>query len=387
MTAVLVVLLAACSTSTTLPPPPRTAATAPVDLSAPGVRHLEYVFPAGSMQVFDVDHDLRLVESVPLPTGRGVRGVAASVVARRVFVSYGGDGGRNGNGSLLAYDLSARTIVWTRHFAHGVDSMAASDDGSRIFVPGGEGARDGRWYVLDGRSGRQVGVIHGGAGAHNTVIGASGRFVYLGGRDHDFLVVADERTGAIVRRVGPLRAGVRPFTVNGRETIAYTTATGFLGFQVCDLRTGRVLFTQDVPGFGWDPRRFATTAPSHGISLSPAERELYVMDAPNAAVHVFDVSGVPDRPPRLVATVPTSQPMIGDESPCGVDCARDGWLRHSRDGRLVFVGDAGDVIGTRAHRVVATLPVLRDTKKSIEIDWVDERPVFTTSRYGLGHVR
>ena len=304
-----------------------------------------------------------------------------------VFVSYGGDGGRNGNGSLLAYDLSARTIVWTRHFAHGVDSMAASDDGSRIFVPGGEGARDGRWYVLDGRSGRQVGVIHGGAGAHNTVIGASGRFVYLGGRDHDFLVVADERTGAIVRRVGPLRAGVRPFTVNGQETIAYTTATGFLGFQVCDLRTGRVLFTQDVPGFGWDPRRFATTAPSHGISLSPAERELYVMDAPNAAVHVFDVSGVPDRPPRLVATVPTSQPMIGDESPCGVDCARDGWLRHSRDGRLVFVGDAGDVIGTRAHRVVATLPVLRDTKKSIEIDWVDERPVFTTSRYGLGYVR
>ena len=61
MTAVLVVLLAACSTSTTLPPPPRTEATAPVDLSAPGVRHLEYVFPAGSMQVFDVDHDLRLI--------------------------------------------------------------------------------------------------------------------------------------------------------------------------------------------------------------------------------------------------------------------------------------------------------------------------------------
>src|SRR5205823_14959277 len=144
-------------------------------------------------------------------------------------------------------------------------------------------------------------------------------------------------------RVGPLRGGVRPFTVNGRETLAFTTATGFLGFQVGDLATGRVLYTQDVPGYGWDPRRFATDAPSHGISLSPDERELYLIDGPNDAVHVFDVSAVPGLAPRLVATIATTRPMTGEESPCGHDCARDGWLQHSRDGRLVFVGAGGDV--------------------------------------------
>ena len=73
-------------------------------------------------------------------------------------------------------------------------------------------------------------------------------------------------------RVGPLRSGVRPFTINGRETLVFTTATGFLGFQVSSLSSGRVLYTQAFPGFSWSPANFAPSAPSHGISLSPNER-------------------------------------------------------------------------------------------------------------------
>jgi hypothetical protein len=63
----------------------------------------------------------------------------------------------------------------------------------------------------------------------------------------------------------------------------------------------------------------------------------------------------------------------------------DGWLQHSRDGRFVYVGRAGDVIDTRTREIVAYLPPLAETADFVEIDWSGGRPVATTSRYGLGY--
>jgi hypothetical protein len=36
---------------------------------------------------------------------------------------------------------------------------------------------------------------------------------------------------------------------------------------------------------------------------------------------------------------------------------------------------------------VAFLPALHDSRKSLEVDWGRGRPVFTTTRTGLGYVR
>jgi DNA-binding beta-propeller fold protein YncE len=181
---------------------------------------------------------------------------------------------------------------------------------------------------------------------------------------------------------------VRPFTINGAQTLAFTTATGFLGFQVSSLVTGRVLYTVDLGdyGFTWNRSTFEPSAPSHGISLSPDEREVYVVDVPNSIVHVFDVRGLPASPPRHVSDIQLRHLLVGDESGCAADCLRDAWLQHSRDGRYVYVGDSGDVIATRTHRVVTFLPALRNTLKSLEIDWRLGLPVATTSRTGLGYV-
>jgi len=185
--------------------------------------------------------------------------------------------------------------------------------------------------------------------------------------------------------VGPLLSGVRPFTVNGAETTAYTTATGFLGFQVSSLRSGRVLYTENFgPRFTFDSSSFVPTAPSHGISLSPNSRRLWVIDAPNNYVHVFDVSGVPARSPRRVADLRLRHALSGSEAGCAYDCLRDGWLQHSLDGCLVLVGDSGDVFSTTSRRIVAFLPALRQTRKFIEIDWRGGHPVATSTRSSFG---
>lgn len=348
--------------------------------------HREYVFEDGSIWVYDIDRAHRLVQQIPLPQARGVRGVGVGLPQHTLYVSYGGDGGLNGNGSLLAFDLLTKRVLWTKAYGTGIDSFALTPNGRTIYMPTGELSSGNQWLVIDARSGASLGSLSGGTGPHNTVVGPSGRFVYLGGRNSPELDVASTSTRRVVRRVGPLRSGVRPFTINSAETLAFTTATGFLGFQMSSLTTGKVLFTVDFHGFSYDPGRYDASAPSHGISLSPDGRELYVIDGPNSYVHVFAIGGA-TQAPRAIADIKLAHPLSGEESPCTYDCARDGWLQHSSSGRYVYVGDSGDVIDTRTKRIVAFLPALQQTRKMLEIDWRLGLPVATTTRTGVGPVR
>jgi DNA-binding beta-propeller fold protein YncE len=339
-------------------------------------RHYEYVFPDGAIYVYDIDHKHRLVQRVRLPGVTGVRGVAASPRTHMLYISYGAFGGPGTVGRLLAYNLLAGSVVYNRSYSRGIDSMAIDPAGARIYMPDGEGSPDGVWSVIAARSGNVIGSINGGMSPHETIVGLSGKRVYLGGRNWPYLEVASTATDRVFKRIGPLRAGVRPLTINGRETIAYTTATGSLGFQVSSVRTGRVLFT-----IGFGPRfppNLATSpfsAPSHGISLTPNERQLWVLDGSNDYVHVFDVSRVPLRRPRRIADIRLSHPLTGD-----------GWVQVSRSGCFVYIGDSGDVLSAQSFRPVAYLPSLNSTKESLEIDWRNGLSVGTSTRTGLGYV-
>jgi DNA-binding beta-propeller fold protein YncE len=353
-----------------------------------GIHHYLYVFPDQAMYVYDIDHGYRVVAHVGLPGVGGIRGVAASPRTHALYISYGDYSGPGSHGSLLAYDLLSDTVLWHRTYSLGVDSMAIDPSGRRIYMPDGELSPDGAWNVINARSGAVIGQINGGRGPHNTIVGLSGRHVYLGGHNYPYLDVASSATDRVVRRIGPLRGGVRPFTINGAETLAYTTATGFPGFQVSSIHSGRILYTAGFgPGFGYHPTASSPSAPSHGISLSPDQRELWVVDWPNSYVHVFDVSGVPSRPPKRIADIRLPHPFTGQEAGCFADCLREGWLLHSRSGCYIYVGDSGDVIDTATRRAVAFLQPLRDSRKFLEIDWRGGKPVSTTTRSGLGYVR
>jgi DNA-binding beta-propeller fold protein YncE len=338
------------------------------------IRHFEYVISAGAIYVYSIDQANRLVQTISLPQiGSSIHGVIASPRTGRLYISYGLQ--RPPGGSLLAYDLQRGRILWNRTYPFGIDSMAISQDGRWIYMPAGEGTRNGNWRMIAARDGRPTGQsISGPIGAHNTIMGPGGRYLYLGGVDYPYLEVASTQTGTVVRKLGPLNGpGVRPFTINGSQTLAFTTAKSFLGFQVSSIVTGKVLYTVPVPGFSFNPATFGHV-PDHGISLSPNEHQLYLIDTPNGYVHVFDVAGLPEARPRLIANI-----KLVHAPP------HDGWLQHSRNGRYVYVGRSGDVIDTRSRKIVDYLPPLRATADFLEIDWQRGRPVETTNRYGTGH--
>jgi DNA-binding beta-propeller fold protein YncE len=325
--------------------------------------------------VYSIDHANELIQTISLPQiGTSIHGIVASPHTKRIYIAYGQQGPKGG--SLLAYDLRFGHVLWHRNYPFGIDSMAISPNGRWIYMPAGEATHSGLWRVLAASNGRPTGrAIHAAPGAHNTIIGPDGRYIYLGGVHCRYLEVASTRSDRIVRKIGPLNPpGVRPFTINGSQSLAFTTANSFLGFQVSSIRTGKVLYTVPVPGFSFNAKTFHRT-PDHGISLSPNERELYLIDVPNGYVHVFDVSRLPASRPRLVANIKL------------LHAPYDGWLQHSRNGRYVYVGHSGDVIDTRTRRVVDYLPTLRASGDFLEIDWRHGEPIGTTNRYGVGYLR
>jgi DNA-binding beta-propeller fold protein YncE len=367
--------LALCSIETGAGAPDHSGVLLPARLSAhsSATRHFEYVFAGGGIYLYDIDHHNRYVGEIAFPS-LAIRGLAVDPASATLFVAYGGSGGSAGTGSMLACNLVSGKTRWRRDYATGVDNIGITPNGRELYMAVGESSDSSTWEIINPVNGKITGSILGGSGPHETIVGADGKQVYLGGVNTPYLEVASTSTGRIVKKIGPLYGpGVRPFTINAAQTLAFTTSWNFLGFQVSSIKTGKVLYSVAPPGFRFDPATFGAI-PDHGISLSPDGRQLYLIDTPNGYVHVFDVSGLPRSAPRDVADIKLAHPP-----------GSDSWLQHSRNGRYVYVGRSGDVIDTISRSIVSDLPPLHSNTEFIEIDWRDGHPISATSRYGVGY--
>ena len=349
-------------------------ATAPSTSAAPRL-HGALLYVAndnGSITAYQIGTWRRVARWTGLPIRNGVRGVAYR--KGFLYIAHGGDGA-GGTGGLLKWNVRTARTVYNHNYTFGVDQPAVCRSGGivRVYMPVGELSPSNTWKVIRARTGRVIGAITGGKGPHNTICRRGE--VLMGGRRANYLM---QTHGP---RVGPTPSaspGVRPFVVNRGFTRAYITWTDFRGFSVGNLRTGRIIATRS---FGRVPAGFQPSAPSHGITLSPGGRRVYVLDTPNRQVRVYTAG----RAPRHLATIQIHHGLQGNESPCAYDCTRDGWLLTSLQGSYVFVGDSGDVIRTRTRRVVGFLPALENSRHGfLEIVWRGGVPVASTGHFGNG---
>jgi DNA-binding beta-propeller fold protein YncE len=347
--------------------------------------HWLYVVDDGLISVYDIDHNYALVKQITIPES-GKRGVGVSTSLGLLYVSYCGPtdcGG--GHGYLLAYDLVHNKVAWNVSYTFGVDQFAVTPDGTKIYMPHGADSVDGTTSILNASNGTVLGSIYTGTDGHNTIASLDGTQVYLTGytgSNYAYAHVVNTSTNQVILNAGPTINGIRPFTVNGKHTLMFTTSSNTCGFQVLSLTTGKVLYTVKFSGScAWS----ASTAPSHGISLSPNEQRVYVMDGALDQLEVYNVDGLPTTAPTFVASVPLNS-LAGNESPCQTYCEREGWVLNSLSGQYVYVGDAGDVISTSTLKVVQVLPTLQNTRLMIEIDWTNGAISATSTRFGLGRV-
>ena len=335
-------------------------------VATPGIRdYLEY--GSHGVVVFDIDHGHRFLKRIPLAgldeKGKplNVKGVAANATTHRLYVTT--------TRTLTCLDLVTEAILWEKPYPGGCDRLALSPDGKLIYLPSLE---QGHWHVVDALSGEIIKRIETGAGAHNTIYGLDGRHAYLAGLASSKLRVASTDTHTVTREVGPFSSFVRPFTVNGAGTLCFVNVNDLLGFEVGDLTTGKKLQRVEVQGYEKGPTK-RHGCPSHGIGLTPDEKELWLTDAHNRRLHIFDATVMP--PKQLLSIALADEP---------------GWVTFSLDGRYAYPS-TGEVLDTSTRKVIARLKDEKGTEvqseKLLEIDFHNGQPIRTGDQFGLGRIR
>ena len=296
----------------------------------PGTRN--YVEYGGTgITIFDIDNHYKFVRRLPtwkVTEGHepeNVKGIAASAQTGRIYVTS--------LTRVMALDAITGRVIWDKAYEGGCDRLAISPDGKLLYVPQLEGPQ---WHVVDAATGDVIKTIETKSGSHNTIYSADGSHVYLAGLKSPWLSIADTKTHTVTSQVGPFADFIRPFTVNGADTLVYVNTNGLLGFEIGDLKTGLKLAHVEVKGYEkGEVKRHG--CPAHGIALTHDEKEIWLADCHNTAIHIFDNTVMP---PVQTTTIKAR------------DCV--GWLSTSLDGRYVY-SSTGEIIDVNTKKVVATL--------------------------------
>jgi DNA-binding beta-propeller fold protein YncE len=335
-------------------------------VAVPGIRN--YLGYGGhGLLVFDILDNHRFVKRIKtqgldkngIPSN--VKGIAVSLSLNSIFIST--------LDKVQRIDLNTEKIIWEKSYEGGADRMSISPDGKIMYLPSLEKTF---WNVVSCETGEIIAPkIEVVGRAHNTIYGPSGTHVYLADIASPLLHIADNKTHTVVKKVGPFGNFIRPFTINSDETMVFVTVDSLLGFEVGDLTTGKKLARIVVEGWNTGPvRRHGN--PSHGIGLTPDEKELWVCDGFNMRIHVFNAF-----PPYQQLTTIPLQDMPG-------------WVTFSLDGKYAYPS-SGEVIDVKTRKIICTLQDEFNnnvaSEKMLEVQIKAGKVIRIADQFGIGRAR
>lgn len=332
-------------------------------VATPGVRnYLEY--GGHGIIVYDIDNRHQFVKRIPTAglddkgVPSNVKGVCVSRFTNCIYITT--------LTAMQCIDLMTEKIIWEKKYEGGCDRMAVSPDGKTIYLPSLE---NDFWHVVDAKSGDILKKIITNSGSHNTLYGPNGKNAYLSGLRSPYLTVTNTRDHTIAGKTGPFSASIRPFTINGRQTICYVNVNELLGFEAGDLLTGKKLYQAEVQGFQKGPVK-RHGCPCHGIGLTPDEKEIWLCDGFNEQIHIFDATKFPAK--QLQSIKVKDQP---------------GWITFSLDGKYGYPS-TGDVIDVKQRKIITSLKDENgkdvQSEKMVEIHFSGSKPDKTGDQFGIG---
>src|SRR3954454_16514331 len=334
-------------------------------VASPGVQDI-LKWGGHGVLVFDINDKHRFVKRIRLDgygedkSGKvlNVKGICANARTGRLYIST--------LQQLLCVDLLTNKVIWQKAFDLGCDRMSITPDGKVIYLPSLENKC---WYIVDAGTGNEITRLVLNSKSHNTIVGLDGKRAYLAGLGSPYLAEVSTDNQTVETKVGPFGNFIRPFTINGAQSRVFANVNGLLGFEIGDLKSGKVLDRVEVKGFPiGKPKRHG--CPSHGIALSPDEREIWLCDSFNSCIHVFDATV---SPPKQGLTISLRE--------------QPGWVTFSIDGTYAYAS-TGEVIDAKTKKIVAALtdeegrPV--HSEKMMEIDFANGRPIQTGDQFALG---
>ncbi len=317
-----------------------------------------------------MDHDFKFVKRIEThgvdSKGKplNVKGICASRELHCVYVST--------TKTLECIDLLTEKGLWEKPYEDGCDRMSISQDSKFIYLPSLE---KGHWHVVDPKDGSVIGKIEPKSGSHNTLVSLDGTKAFLAGLKSKVMTVADCSTHKAASTIS-FSDNVRPFTMNAKGTLIYANLNNLLGFEIGDVATGKMLYRVEVPGFE-KGAVLRHGCPSHGIGMTPDEKEVWVMDAHNKRVHIYDNTVMP---PKYVESL-----AVRDEP---------GWVTFSIDGKFA-IPSTGEIFDVKTRKIAATLTdetgAAVHSEKLMEIDIAKDaggnQTFITGDQFGFGRVQ
>jgi DNA-binding beta-propeller fold protein YncE len=329
---------------------PRSVRRGPPDSFRPRGRHLLYVTEPGSLErpgwssgvgiiVLDINDNNHFVKRIPVWDYAGsmspeqVSGVAASPVTNLIYVAA--------RGRIAAVDLGTDKLVWSSTLdGHCCERPQVTPDG-KIVVVGGD--LQDYWYELDAVTGKLIGKLEApdSPNSHNLNLSADGKTAFMS-PNNKVMTISDVRSRKVIKTIR-FPDNVRVFVTNKDSSRLYVNNNNLLGYVIADVASGKVLKTVEVTSVNWHAKWDVTPAPriphgcpSHGIAITPDEREIWVADGIFNKIHIF--SNAED--PKEIDTIDTT--------------AGPFWMTFGLDAKYAYVS-SGDVIDIASHKVITQL--------------------------------
>ena len=309
--------------------------------------------------VFDIDGGHKFVKRIEVPIFKeGGRGFTGNANTHCVYYS-------TTNRRLGCFDVESEKVVWETTYEAGCDRSSITPDGTKLYVPTGwwYSGEDAGCLVVDGTNGKLLKKITVGPRAHNSIVSLDGRRAFLG--TTTTLTIFDTKDDSVVRQIENVgESGVFPFTITSRNDLAFVCLGKHVGFDVVDLRAGKVLHRVMAGDTSIRNR-------THGAGLTPDESELWISDQIGKKLFIFDATTMPPTPRGHVE----------------LSQGGHGWVCFSLDGTYAWC-HAPDVFDAKTKKRVA---VLTDesgkrvsSSKFIEIHFRDGKVVAMGNEFGLG---
>jgi DNA-binding beta-propeller fold protein YncE len=349
-----------------------------------GGRELIYAAVPGSIVVLDAKADARGKRSfnfvkrimfqdrpAPLPP-ESISAMMASPTTNMVYVST--------RGRLIAIDLTTEKVVWDKTYEPGTccERGAVTPDGLTLVV--GSDLKDFH-RVIDAATGDVKGIIKTPLSMfnHNMNLSPDGKTDFAAPNGLT-MTIADVPSLKATKTI-TFSDHIRVFVINHDASRIYVNLNNLLGFEIADVKSGKVVERIEAPAEMWkakwaDPNLvfFGHGAPMHGIALTPDESEVWIPDAVNNQVLVYDNAG--------------RSPALNMSKSFKTNGQPNGWITMGLDGKLAYMA-SGDVVDVKSHQIVAQLKDeygrYMDSEKVLDLAFNDSgRLVRTVNQFAQG---
>ncbi len=284
---------------------------------------------------------MKVVASIKV--GDNPHGLIASPDRRTLYISV------EGTDELVAVDIATNQVKWRVKVGRAPNEVSITRDGRKIFVPL---RNDAAIDVVDTTTMKVIDRLKAPAWPHNTYVSENGRHLYLGTMAGSRITIYDTATHKQINEIAP-GDWVRPIALRRDEKLAYVALSKLHGFAVVDLKEGKTIRKVELPALPAGTVIPPYDTLTHGLALTPDERELYVTSMAGKAIYAFSVPDLKQLAKIDVGRYPN-------------------WITINPDGRLVWVSnqldDTVSAIDTRTKKVIATIPVGHEPKRLLAIE-------------------